>query len=284
MAFDIHRGRLWMVCRACRRWSLVPLEARWEVLEELERLLAGGQGRGGNPILLAQSGRTALFRAGPLDIVQVGEATLAEEAWWRYGKPPALTQRRSPRVFRRWRRGRVVWKGRRSCAGCGFVFRELPAADRKILIVNPLEGGEEAASPALVRRCPRCRDADQGGLHLTGMEADMTLARVMSFEQDAPASLRNVDAAVKVVEREGSGALVRLLTRHGRPIGDLPPVGLLALEIYATGARERALLNMEVAALEARWRREEELAVLIDGDLTPVPFLQSLKRRFRGEE
>ena len=37
IAYDPHRGRLWLVCSSCRRWSLTPIEDRWEVLDELER-------------------------------------------------------------------------------------------------------------------------------------------------------------------------------------------------------------------------------------------------------
>ena len=38
LAFDPERGRLWVVCRACERWNLSPLEERWEALETLERI------------------------------------------------------------------------------------------------------------------------------------------------------------------------------------------------------------------------------------------------------
>ena len=36
LAFDPSRGRLWAICQNCRRWSLMPIEGRWEGLEELE--------------------------------------------------------------------------------------------------------------------------------------------------------------------------------------------------------------------------------------------------------
>ena len=37
VAYDAERGRLWAVCRFCKRWSLAPIEERWEALEELEK-------------------------------------------------------------------------------------------------------------------------------------------------------------------------------------------------------------------------------------------------------
>ena len=37
LAFDLERGRLWVVCRKCERWNLTPIEERWEAVEECER-------------------------------------------------------------------------------------------------------------------------------------------------------------------------------------------------------------------------------------------------------
>jgi len=86
LAFDPARGRLWAICHTCKRWSLAPLEERWEALEELERLTRD------SARLLSQTDNIALFRSGNLDIVRVGKANLTEEAWWRYGRE--LTSRR----------------------------------------------------------------------------------------------------------------------------------------------------------------------------------------------
>ena len=40
IAYDAGRGRLWGICRHCQRWSLVPIEARWEALDELEKIVS----------------------------------------------------------------------------------------------------------------------------------------------------------------------------------------------------------------------------------------------------
>lgn len=32
LAFDGAKGRLWVVCRKCKRWNLTPLEERWEAI------------------------------------------------------------------------------------------------------------------------------------------------------------------------------------------------------------------------------------------------------------
>ena len=56
--------------------------------------------------------------------------------------------------------------------------------------------------------------------------------------------------------------------------------------MVTNAAREAMLLKMEMAELTFRWRQEEELAALVDGELTPL--LQSvwerLARRVRGKD
>lgn len=38
LAFDLRKGRLWVICPACDRWNLTPFASRWEALETCERL------------------------------------------------------------------------------------------------------------------------------------------------------------------------------------------------------------------------------------------------------
>ena len=55
----------------------------------------------------------------------------------------------------------------------------------------------------------------------------------------------------------------------------------LALEIAANDDVERRLLELEAAALELRWKEEEALAAISDGELTPLARLDQLVRRIR---
>lgn len=275
VAFDLKKGRLWIVCRFCRRWSLVPLESRWEAMEELDAMTAG-------PARVQSRTRNiGLFQKGPLEIVRIGGAGSAEEAWWRYGRqiPDRNPWRRwTPPILRQLRFGSLAWVGKRSCPACGFLFEGLPFADRKILLARPHDEGF-----SLHRRCPRCRSAGEGGLDLVGVEAELTLARLMAYQNDLGESRITVEAAARLLDDpEGPMDLVRLLSRHGKPLGEMLPIGLTALEITVNTARERTLLKLEAEALQARWRREEELAALVDGELSPVDRLQSLIRRVRG--
>ena len=80
IAFDTHRGRLWVICTRCDQWNLTPLEERWEALEECERLAKNAEARGsGTTAALAQT-ETGL------ELLRVGGMSHADIANWRYGR------------------------------------------------------------------------------------------------------------------------------------------------------------------------------------------------------
>lgn len=115
LAFDLERGRLWVVCRHCGRWNLTPLEERWEAMEECERRFHR------TPLRVASDNvGMAQLREG-LQLVRIGKAQRTELAAWRYGRY-AL---RLP-----WRRSRLASYARDAAVRAGkaadaFV-RELP--------------------------------------------------------------------------------------------------------------------------------------------------------------
>jgi hypothetical protein len=313
LAFDPVRGRLWVVCRACRRWSLAPIEERWEALEELEKLTRD------RARLLSQTDNIALLRSGPLEIVRVGRAELTEEAWWRYGRELASRRQNwnklgvagtvaagavllggwatggmtmvgawlimghgseTLRDGARWLRfGSSAWRGDQTCEKCGHRFRTLPYAERAALGLVPAESGKVE----LAARCPRCGSSAEGGLRLRGEQAERTLRRVLAYHHFAGASERRVASAARLIEEAGSPQdLTRIVVKDGRRLGDLQRTGGIALEIAVNEASEQRLLELELAELEAHWRREEELAAIVDGELTPLPMLESLRRRVAG--
>jgi len=310
IAYDPARGRLWSICRSCRSWSLAPIQERWETVEELERITTADPG-GRRPHLLSRTANIALFELGRLRIVRVGDANRAEEAWWRYGQHlrkrwhdekrvtvgvaatlgaaivggvlsatlPARYAFRRPREIRRWLSfGDRAWSGRKRCPLCGYSFTELSFFDRTIVRLRPQEGAD--MGPALARRCPGCRDANEGGLQLTGLEAEQTLRRLLAYEHHPGVSEPRIRTAMSLIEREGgSSQLVRVLMRHTNQLGDLPPAASLALEVAANEARERILLRLEIAALEQYWREAEALASIVDGELTPISSVDRLRLR-----
>lgn len=322
IAYDPERGRLWAVCRECRRWSLAPIEERWEALDALEKIVTD------EARLLSRTDNIALLRAEAyrstegraLEIVRIGRADRTEEAWWRYGRE--LRRRRrtyrkitlagsataaaviaggyatggmaligawflwgsAPEKFTdaaRWLRfGSSAWQGESRCAQCGHRFSDLRFRDRGGIHLLP---DVERGTPVLSYRCPRCGEHREGGLHLEGEEAERTLRRVLAYHHFEGAGERRVRAASRLIEEAGSPRdLTRIVVRDGRRLGDLQRTGGIALEIAASEASEQRLLELELAELEAIWRREEELASIVDGELTPLPLLEQLRRRMRG--
>lgn len=312
IAYDPEKGRLWLICRACSRWSLVPIEARWEALEELEKLVRD------RARVLSRTDNVALMRAGPLEMVRVGRARLREEAWWRYGRE--LRQRRerfrklstagtigaaaaiagswatggigfisawlvwdnAPKVVTggaRWLRfGSTAWRGKGECVRCGRRIGRVRYADRGGLV---LKSGDEY--PRLTIRCHACESMRGSGHSIAGQEAGRTLRKVLGYHHFAGASEKRLEHAVGLIEASGGPERLpsRILKRERR-LGDVGRVGRVALEIAVHEETEKRLLAMEVAELEAHWRREEELACIMDGELTPVPLLDSFRRRIAG--
>ncbi|MGD2070144.1 MAG: hypothetical protein PVI57_15830 [Gemmatimonadota bacterium] len=321
VAYDPGRGRLWAVCRACKRWSLAPIEERWEALEELERLVTGDAGSPhGRAKLLSQTDNIALLRAGELEVVRVGRANLTEEAWWRYGRE--LRERRqhhkkltlagtiaagavmaggwasggmslvamwflwgnAPEKFTdaaRWLRfGSAAWRGRARCEACGNEFTNLKFRDLGGIHLLPTA---DDRSPELSYRCPRCGGFREGGLHLGGSDAERTLKRVLAYHHFDGADERQIRSAGRLIEEAGSPHhLARIVIRDGKRLGDLQRTGAIALEIAANDTSEQRMLELELAELEAIWKQEEELAAIVDGELTPLPLLEQVRLKVTG--
>lgn len=79
IAFDAARGRLWVVCRACERWNLSPLDERWEAIEQAERLYRDTRTR-----VSTDNIGLAKLKSGAT-LVRIGEPQRPEFAAWRYG-------------------------------------------------------------------------------------------------------------------------------------------------------------------------------------------------------
>ena len=79
LAFDAEKGRLWVVCGACSRWNLTPLEERWEAVEECERRFRGTTIR-----TSTENVGLATLPDGT-ELVRIGRPLRPEFAGWRYG-------------------------------------------------------------------------------------------------------------------------------------------------------------------------------------------------------
>ena len=296
-AFDSARGRLWVICGPCRRWNLIPIESRWENLEALEKI-ARDEAR-----LLLQTDNIALLRVGEVELVRVGQAHLPEEAWWRYGRE--LTSRRArfrrlsitmgaltgavalggftvgigvlgvlglgpvlQTIAREVKFGPTAWRGTATCSNCGSVLREIQFQNTNRVVLAQQQNGFE-----LRYRCQRCQiDTLNAGHRLSGISAEHLLRRILAYRHYEGANESQVKASTAVIEEIGSARdLTQRLALQRIHLGELPRPYALALEIAINDETERRLLELEAAELEARWREEEELAAIVDEELTFVP-------------
>ena len=80
LAFERAAGRLWVICHACGRWNLSPIEERWEAIEDCEKHFLDVAKR-------VQSDNIGLaVIPHRVDLVRVGTPPLRELAVWRYEK------------------------------------------------------------------------------------------------------------------------------------------------------------------------------------------------------
>ncbi len=309
IAYDPVRGRLWTICRGCHRWTLCPLEDREGALYELERLVRD------HAHLVTRTANIQLYLAGRLTLVRVGAAELTEQAWWRYGRE--LRKRRaafeSPRSrftaytfgamawladlvgvadddvsidwedtpvadVLRWRRfGWAAWHGRETCPFCHSTLVAL----RYDLSwwVYPLRADDGRLGVGIP--CQRCDPWTPEKIYeLHGDVAENTLRRVLAYQNIAGAGEgRIVEAAERIQAAGSAGAFARAATQGRASLWKMRGSGTVALEIALNETAEQRLLQLEAHALEFLWKQEEELARIIDEELTPRRLLAAHLRR-----
>ncbi|MCG6955438.1 MAG: hypothetical protein LJF04_05545 [Gemmatimonadetes bacterium] len=309
IAYDPERGRLWTVCEGCHRWNLCPMEDRDAALFELERL-ARDHGK-----LAAQTANISLLVAGSLTLVRVGHAALAERAWWRYGRElrrrkasyESVRSKVTAATFGavayvggvlgltddevsidwqdtpvadvlRWRRfGWAAWHGRERCPYCNSTLRAL----RYELSwwVYPLRGPDGRIGVGVP--CQRCDPwTPEKVYELHGDVAENVLRRVLAYQNIMGASERRIVEAARTIEDAGSvGAFAASVTDGRQSLWKMRGPRSVALEIALNEKVERRMLDLEARALEFLWKREEELAYIIDHELTPRRILEAHLRR-----
>src|SRR5262245_8933109 len=87
IAFDTSKGRLWVICRYCDQWNLVPIEERWEAVEECDRTATTAEAT-------ANSSNLGIARTeAGLELLRIGGMDRADIANWRYGRRLVQRQR-----------------------------------------------------------------------------------------------------------------------------------------------------------------------------------------------
>jgi hypothetical protein len=309
VAYDAGRSRLWAICDSCHRWNLWPFDERGSTIDALERM-ARDDGH-----LLAQTANVALLAADPLVLLRVGRTKLSEEAWWRYGrelrKRRLQYDRKGSRLsaysfaaiasvsesigltdtgikiawdetpvadIMRWRHfGWAAWQGRVRCPSCTSVL--LAVRFDLSWWLHPLLGSDGELAVGVP--CDRCDPWTPDKVYrIEGEDAEMLIRKVLAYQQIAGASDDMLDAATREIRAAGSATdFLRGLPERRSSLWRLGPTQRLALEIAVNDRAEHRLLEAEVKGLEQLWQREEEIAAIVDDELTPSPELKRLRGR-----
>ena len=295
LAFDAAQGRLWVVCRACGRWNLSPLEERWEAIDQCERRFRATR-------LHFSTDEIGLARLPEgLELVRIGAPQRPEFAAWRYGdqferrrlrtlaftggvvgaaglvlftSPALLAQAMVPA-------GGVLWQ----LASWIRARRE----QRRIVTTVPLNAMDHAylrmrhVPLAQILRHPEAgwalrAEHERGSTIVTGHVALRIAARVLAQLNDSGAFQRTVRAAVSRLEAAGGPAELLLASAgvergsdvpRPRWLERLPVVDRLALEMATHEESEQRALEGELAALAAEWREAEQIARIADEMFLP---------------
>jgi hypothetical protein len=307
LAFDGEKGRLWVVCTACGRWNLTPLEERWEAVEDCERRFRATR-------LRTSTDQIGLARlAEGLTLIRIGRPLRPEFAAWRY----------SDHIDRR-RRRQLLMTGVVVTA-VGFVVAGELAAGVAVgtslsLLIN-LAGRAvygspgkvlaripraDASEPIIVRRRDlaklRLANADYGrpgwGLligedRVSGAAAERTLASLLPSINRFGGTREQLSNAVSLIGQHPTPAdyvRVAISTRLRHPAASIvddivrrPALGLmaherLALEMALHEDEEQRAMGGELAGLEAAWREAEEIAAIADDMFLPESVTAWLQR------
>jgi hypothetical protein len=318
LAFDPERGRLWVVCRNCRRWNLTPLEERWEAIDDCERRFRESR-------LRVSTANIGLARVGSgLELIRIGAALRAELAVWRYGAGFLRRRRRHlvatgvgfTAIGALWTTGFAfgataafvaefggaalmdMWSDVLTVARVGVedgrwvrltrgrirraeLGRDEWTRDWMIGVAHPTRDGSERSRHGTRQVGPL--------LWLAGRDARRAAAVILPRVNGSGAVDTEVQDAVRFLEEKGTGdaafhaALDYRLRRtrnaaYWNAFAAMVPGIRLALEMAAHEDIERRALEGELAELERAWREAEEVAAIADDLLIPASMRRSLAR------
>ena len=313
IAFDSAKGRLWAVCRKCRRWNLTPIEERWEAIEECERLFRTIQTR-----VSTENIGIARHPEG-LELVRIGAPRRPEFAAWRYGDQ--LGERR--------RKSAISAAAMLGCVGVAALFSPVILAAVPAVVMSPLlfgasawlhlrpaakvrVGGEtDEDGPITPRSVVKFRELDLQTIQLLphssgpgffvrilkrgrqarfeGEDARRVAAGILPLINGWGGSTRTIQGAVEEIESSGHPGrfLIDVTSRKSRPRGSfgyvrsMPRPTRFALEMALHEERERRALEGELRALELAWKEAEEIAAISDSLLLPARSDEFFRRHGR---
>ena len=315
IAYDPVKGRAWLICSRCSQWNLVPLDERWEVLEECEE-------RTSQTRLSGSWGKLTLISLGRrLELLRIGDSFRGDIAGWRYAR----------HLRQRFLRSTIILAVATVCAtglclvgvlrGLGAGFGPIANAvawgaimvagiaskewisfairrERETVLRVDAEGDE----PRVVRgqnlanlRITGIVESpgwaiqvthDKGQTLLLGAEAVWALEKAMAWINRAGGSAAEVQQALQLLESSGSASnyLVEAAREMDRlrlsvsGVPELPARIRLALEMAAHDLGEMDAIRRELEHLNQRWHAAEEEAGISDELFAPPQFASFLAR------
>jgi hypothetical protein len=297
LAYDPWLGRLWRVCPACQRWSAALLEERWDIVEECERAVQRAA------TILLQGAHLCLLQTSAGQLIRVGAPPRTELARWRYSD--LLDAFARPRGLL----ARLMNLPLRPAGGnIGLDYHGGVATVPLPWIASPfIEEGSILtvlfSAVPLAPRCPACRQPlaiapyDFANVRLTRDAGRVvTAAQCAACGDEVVVPLRAARPALRlglaVVSRTQRAAAsvsraVLPIDRAGGPHDFLDRIARSDATLGMMSPRQRLALWIsldecaEIDVLEAEWRRAEELAAIVDGELTDVPGFPEFRHRHR---
>ncbi|MES2307107.1 MAG: hypothetical protein V4558_16520 [Gemmatimonadota bacterium] len=293
LAFDGANGRLWIICRSCARWNLVPFESRLESIDEAERLFHDTRTR-------YSTGNIGLARLREgLELVRIGPALRPEFAAWRYGARFASRRRRNLLVSGSLAVGVLAaYFGARAALGGGTVWVQglihVPKLwqKRRIRVRHRLETGQQLTlthadiSGAWLRHCDRAgftlevpSRLDVPGAWTKGsrvhdsvefkeQDAEVLLTRMLPVIAGTAGSVAEVQGATELLATHRSIIALANANHHSawesHTLGGTNSVSRLAMEMASNETTERRILEGELSLLERQWEEADRLAKISD--------------------
>ena len=322
LGFDSARGRLWVVCRACERWNLSPLDERWEAVEQAERAYRDTRRR-----VATENVGLAKLRDGTT-LVRIGEPLRPEFAAWRYGDQFGRRRNRALMVAGggvvalvgvvvggavagasvggfAWmiaRAGRSIIHGRGET-----VVARIRSEQHGLMLVRRRHLAESTIGPEPDGELGLYLRFKDGSARFTGREAERIAAIVVPKVNRFGGTKVEVAKAVDAIEDAGSSDrflghlaatapgrtkawIAQRRGRWGRGSRDFTKYGLfslpsaqrLALEMALHEESERRAMEGELEELERAWREAEEVAAISDNLLVPESVDEEFRRLREG--
>jgi hypothetical protein len=310
IAFDAAQGRLWVVCRHCAKWNLVPFDTRLESIDTAEGLFRSTRVR-----FSTDNIGIARHKEG-LELVRVGPALRPEFAAWRYGDQFGKRRRQTMLVGAGLAAVGVglIAGGAAIGIGAGMAPQIARAVigglrGRRVVVRVPREGSAPLQLTAMQADKARFQaltnggwgirtkvdwkrtfgvtstDAEREDQIITGPEAERLLAGILAHTNRMAGKKSEVREAVDLVESKAD--VSELITgiddysRHTRLrlVKDLPKTWRLATEMALHEQSEREALAGELALLEWQWREADRLAQISDSLALPESIETELDAR-----